>query len=249
MTGIYLIINNTNQKCYVGQSVAIEERMKAHRWHGSPSSLVDMAIKNEGWENFTWTVLEECSSTQLDEREKYWIQHYKSFECGYNSTQGGAGTRGFKWKTTSQEIQEIQNLLISSDLSQLEIAERYHLSKDYITDINLGRAHVKDELVYPLRNNKTRHNSTSRKCIDCGCLVAKGSQRCAACERKRRRQEALQKKPPQDELVKDIALHGFEATGRKHQVSGNAIRKWCRKMGLPTTISEIKRLYHSGHSN
>lgn len=48
MTGIYLIINKTNQKCYVGQSVAIEERIRAHRWHGSPSSLVDMAIKTEG---------------------------------------------------------------------------------------------------------------------------------------------------------------------------------------------------------
>lgn len=39
-------------------------------------------------ENFSWEVLEQCDKTQLDEKEKFYIELFKSKELGYNSTSG-----------------------------------------------------------------------------------------------------------------------------------------------------------------
>jgi transposase-like protein len=39
-------------------------------------------------------------------------------------------------------------------------------------------------------------------------------------------------RPPLEELLAGIATVGYEAVGRQHGVSGNAIRKWVRSMGV-----------------
>ena len=42
----------------------------------------------DGLENFTFEIIEECKkdSQILNEREKYWIKYYDSFNNGYNSS-------------------------------------------------------------------------------------------------------------------------------------------------------------------
>lgn len=48
-------------------------------------------MRKYGYENFTYEIIEECSNSQeeLDDRERYWIEYYNSYEDGYNSTRGG----------------------------------------------------------------------------------------------------------------------------------------------------------------
>ena len=41
-------------------------------------------------------------------------------------------------------------------------------------------------------------------------------------------------------LFDEIKMNGFEGTGRNHGVSGNAVRKWCKKLGLPCRAKDIK---------
>lgn len=43
-----------------------------------------------GLENFTFEVIEYCPATQLNEREKYWIDFYKSNIYGFNMTAGNS---------------------------------------------------------------------------------------------------------------------------------------------------------------
>ena len=89
MVGIYKITNLTNGLSYIGQSNEIEKRWQSHINHKS-SSLIHQAIKIFGVENFSFEVLEECLSTELNEKEKYWIKYYNTFEGdGYNLTPGG----------------------------------------------------------------------------------------------------------------------------------------------------------------
>ena len=96
MIGIYKITNNLNGKCYIGQSINIETRWKQHisesknlRRHYK----IHIALNEFGIENFTFEVLEECplDINILNEKERYWIKYYNSFEEGYNSTKGGQG--------------------------------------------------------------------------------------------------------------------------------------------------------------
>lgn len=98
ISGIYRITNIKNQQCYVGQGVDISNRLIQHiKGTLGIQSIADQRIHHimadEGLENWTFEILERCNKEKLNEREKYWINFYKSDEFGYNKTAGGAAKR------------------------------------------------------------------------------------------------------------------------------------------------------------
>lgn len=91
--GIYKITNKTNGKCYIGQSVDVDKRLKEHAKCGlgidtPASNKLYKEMQKIGIWNFSWELLEECKSSELNEREKYYIDFYKSKDYGYNSSIG-----------------------------------------------------------------------------------------------------------------------------------------------------------------
>ena len=56
---------------------------------GSDKNPLYLDFKNYGFENFSYEVLEECATEMLNERERYWIEYYDTYNNGYNLTQGG----------------------------------------------------------------------------------------------------------------------------------------------------------------
>ena len=94
-SGIYKITNIENGMCYIGQSVDLAERLRQHIKRGVGAEPVTRnklypAMFAIGPENFTFEIVEECDSSKLNDREKYWIEYCKSKEFGYNATSGGA---------------------------------------------------------------------------------------------------------------------------------------------------------------
>lgn len=92
--GIYKITSQTSEKAYIGQSVDIKERFKQHikaaLSHATTSNKLYQEIKKYQPYDFTFEILEEVPRTQLNEREVYWINFYKTNDYGLNSTKGGA---------------------------------------------------------------------------------------------------------------------------------------------------------------
>lgn len=91
--GIYKITNQTNDMCYIGQSVDIAKRWKDHAKCGlgidtPASNKLYKAMQEDGLHNFSWELLQACDRNELDEKEKYYIELYQSKEYGYNSTAG-----------------------------------------------------------------------------------------------------------------------------------------------------------------
>jgi len=91
--GIYKITNIKTKECYIGQAVDIASRWKQHAKCGlgidtPPANKLYKAIQEYGIWNFSWEFLEECSSKDLNEKEKYYIDLYKSKDYGYNSNKG-----------------------------------------------------------------------------------------------------------------------------------------------------------------
>ena len=82
MVGIYKITNKLNKKVYIGQSVNIEIRFKDHKSKQKrdrePNSHLYRAIEKYGIENFDFEILEECSASDLNERESYYIKLLES---------------------------------------------------------------------------------------------------------------------------------------------------------------------------
>jgi group I intron endonuclease len=84
---VYEIKNNINGKSYVGQYSGLS----FEKYFGS-GKLIKLAIKKYGLENFSKTILEECSNKdELNEKEIFWIDKLKTIANGYNLTEGGTG--------------------------------------------------------------------------------------------------------------------------------------------------------------
>lgn len=95
-TGIYKITCLLDNKIYIGQARDISDRWKTHIKCGlgidTPSNKLYTAMLKEGVENFSFEIIEECPVSDLNKKEKYWIDYYQSNIYGYNMTAGGART-------------------------------------------------------------------------------------------------------------------------------------------------------------
>ena len=90
--GIYKITNKINGKSYIGLSINIEERFKEHyRQDKEKGKVLYSAFQKYGIENFDFSIIELCSTEELNEKEKYWIAYYDTYNNGYNATLGGEG--------------------------------------------------------------------------------------------------------------------------------------------------------------
>lgn len=92
--GVYKITNTLNDKCYIGQAKNVSSRwvqhVKAACGIDCPSgSKLYAAIEDDGVDNFTFELIEECAPEELNAKEAYYIDLYNSVKFGYNS-QGGA---------------------------------------------------------------------------------------------------------------------------------------------------------------
>lgn len=95
---IYKITNKINNKCYIGKTIrTLEKRWKVHVIHSKrpdDNLLFHRAIRKYGEENFLLEIIDTANNEkELNEKEKYWIEFYKSYlkENGYNLTKGGEG--------------------------------------------------------------------------------------------------------------------------------------------------------------
>lgn len=91
--GIYKITNQSNDMCYIGQSVDTSTRWKNHAKAGlgidTPAgNKLYKAMQEEGIDNFSWEIIEVCSPQDLNTKEKYYIELYQSYNYGYNSNKG-----------------------------------------------------------------------------------------------------------------------------------------------------------------
>ena len=94
-TGIYKIQDIESGRIYIGQCVSLADRWKQHIKRGlhaeTPlNNKLYPALWEKGVENFSFELIEECARTDLNEREKFWIEYFDSKNWGYNAT-GGNG--------------------------------------------------------------------------------------------------------------------------------------------------------------
>ena len=138
--GIYKYENKINGKIYIGLSTNIENRYKQHLYDAEHleerrCSGIDYAIKKYGIENFEFQIIEECPSEQLNDREKYWINFYDSYNNGYNRTIGGNSLKGENhprailtekevWDIREQYGQGIKRSIVFAPYLERGISER-----------------------------------------------------------------------------------------------------------------------------
>lgn len=86
---IYSIQDN-NKKEYIGKTAqSIKDRWKEHIMNSlgigknKEPQKIHLALFNN-WENFSFSIMEQCNAKNLAEKEKYWIETLGVKEYGYN---------------------------------------------------------------------------------------------------------------------------------------------------------------------
>lgn len=93
VVGIYKITNIVTEECYIGQSRSVAKRWAEHAKCGlgidtPANNKLYKAMQEYGLWNFSWELLEQCPPEQLNEKEKFYIELYQSYDYGYNSNIG-----------------------------------------------------------------------------------------------------------------------------------------------------------------
>ena len=89
--GIYKITNIKNQMCYIGQTKAgFKNRWRTHakravKAEDGTSNRLYQDMWENGLENYTFQIVEKCTTDKLTEREKFYIDFFNSKEWGFNS--------------------------------------------------------------------------------------------------------------------------------------------------------------------
>ncbi len=142
-----MIKNIKNSKLYIGQSTDIKNRWMRHKSELNNNRHINNHLQSAwnkyGEDCFVFAVIEECSVSELDEREKFYISKYNSMSNGYNLCEGGNGIRGYKH--TEEEIEKMRMIQNPKTLLQinknLEIVNKWH-----------GISHASKTLGYSRRN-------------------------------------------------------------------------------------------------
>ena len=268
--GIYKIANQINGKCYIGQSVNIKRRWRSHKSKSfNPLDIqyecpLYRAFRKYGLENFSFEILEECRKEELNEKESFYIKKYNSNleSYGYNLTPGGDSNGPTLKKLTEEQLQEIFKFLEFSNLSQTEIAKKYGVTQQVISEINQGNEYFCEDKNYPIQSAsqamkiskaKKKINDgreikewddllqfSVRECQQCGKIfyVEEDRKFCSQdCSHLARR---VVLRPSREVLKAEVRQESFLSLGRKYKVSDSTIRKWCKAYNLPSKSSVIK---------
>lgn len=140
---IYCYTYQPTQEKYIGQTIDFNKRQKEHL----NETRVNLRFHNllrKHYEDFTIEILEDnIPIIDLNEKEKYYIQLYDSYNAGYNLTEGGDG--GFNncnkyWKEhpdkLKKHIEKIQPLAS-------EAAKQWRLDHPDLEQQRLAQLHEK----------------------------------------------------------------------------------------------------------
>lgn len=151
------------------------------------------------------------------------------------SVSSSGGTKGERYKTVKDTNVDI--LFVVTELMEL-----YEVPKSAIMascSMNLGpsmQEYRKDNIgtVYT-----TKVRTKMEKICECGETLGENNSTgvCLNCAMKERR---VVDRPSKEILLEELKQTNFTAVGKKYGVSDNAIRKWCKSYGLPSTAREIK---------
>lgn len=166
LCGIYRIICITSGMSLVGQTTHFRIRELSHfrevETNTHKNQHFQAAYNKYGKENFTFSILEVCEESNLDDREQFWIKFYKNNGGVYNMNDGGRVCRGTGHHNFGQKrtLESRQKMSQSRLLKQIKGDKCYQYGKKMPPEFGLAisRAKKKQNLV----GEKSKHYGMKR---------------------------------------------------------------------------------------
>ncbi len=98
---IYKTLNVTNNRVYIGKS---HKKIFDENYFGSGMLLRQSIKKHGSTDHLIVSIIEYCDNSDIDDREIYWIDKYKSKfgDLIYNLSEGGSGGNTNKYKSPEE---------------------------------------------------------------------------------------------------------------------------------------------------
>jgi len=159
--GIYSLSFTGKEGLYIGQSVNINKRYKAHIKSlatGTSNYKLQRAYNSQGLPSLS--ILEECRIEELDTKEQDYIKKFNTTVAGFNIQTGGSTLHS---KYTKEDIICVLFMLLDLGNTQIEIADETGVALNVVRDVSAGRNHrwLGDE--YPVEYDKLLHLKNIRK--------------------------------------------------------------------------------------
>lgn len=128
-------------------------------------SYLYRSMRKCGIENFTFQIIEShIPLKDLDDRERFYIAKYDTFNNGYNATVGGQDVvGGMKIDISEDEIRKIIEEIRQENKTYAEIAREHNVTPNYICCINIGRTWHFDDLTYPISQRMVRADFSEKE--------------------------------------------------------------------------------------
>lgn len=158
---IYLIVDKTNGKQYIGQTIRpIEQRFEAHRYG---KGYLGSAIRAHGKHNFTIEEIDYASSQeQLDRLERLYIEMYNSMAPnGYNLTDGGTG---------NYNVASVSKDIMKEKASTLERKQKISNTAKRTWEARRRKEEEKEQLLAACNCMECKHwhmGSGDKTCLSC----------------------------------------------------------------------------------
>lgn len=158
---IYKTTNLINEKIYIGQHIGC---VFDCNYFGSGVILRRSIIKY-GIENFKCELVEFCETKDIiNDREKYWINYYRSFEpdIGYNVSPGGDGGNVLLYMSENDKIKRSEKISHSLKGHKTPLEIRLKISE---SNKKWAEEHYKELC---MRNKEIRQRADTREAISLG---------------------------------------------------------------------------------
>lgn len=187
---IYKVVNQHNNKVYVGQTNKTLEKRKRHHSYSANTKnspfAFHRAIRKYGLDGFYWEVIDTCNDkATADILEQQYIQQFNSINCGYNMTKGGGGIVGFRHSDLTKKKMSVAQQGINSHAFG-KVGYRRGITMSREQKIKISRAlGTKTILVFIVDSNECVGEwLTQAECARALCLM---QQKISACLCGRRR--------------------------------------------------------------
>ena len=126
-SGIYMWTCLVSNRSYIGRSQNLERRKKEFLRFGSKhyaGKAIDRARQKYSHKSmWEYQILEKCDINELCEKERFYIEQYKTCKNGYNENFGGEGIPGYKHsEETKRKIGLFSKTYVFTDEDKLKIS-------------------------------------------------------------------------------------------------------------------------------
>ena len=154
MIGIYKITSPSG-KIYIGQSIDIKFRFDTYRRLNkqvSSSPKLYRSLLKYGYDNHIFEVLDDCLFDALNEKERYWQEHYDVVNNGLNCI-----------LTNTKEKKKVTSPLSEAQKQQISrVHKGKKLSEETIQKIKIARS---KQIITEEHKRKISENSGSAKIV------------------------------------------------------------------------------------